>query len=42
MVRDATASDPDEEMHASLDVNILYYVNGISSTEEIVASVSAL
>jgi len=37
MVRDATASYSDEEMHASLDVNIPYYASAIVSTEEIVA-----
>ena len=42
MVRDATASFSDEEMHASLDVNIPYYASAIVSTEEIVASISAL
>ena len=40
MVRDATASYSDEEMHASLDVNIPNYASAIVST--IVASVSAL
>ncbi|PYN91976.1 MAG: hypothetical protein DMD91_33190 [Candidatus Rokuibacteriota bacterium] len=42
MVRDATASFSDEEMHASLDVNIPYYASAILSTDEIVTSVSAL
>ena len=42
MVRDATATYSDEEMHASLDVNIPYYASAIVSTEEIVASISAL
>lgn len=42
MVRDATASYSDDEMHASLDVNIPYYASAIVSTEEIVASLSAL
>jgi ureidoacrylate peracid hydrolase len=42
MVRDATASFSDEEMHASLDVNIPYYASAIVSTDEIVASISAL
>ncbi len=42
MVRDATASFTDEQMHASLDVNIPYYASTIVSTEEIVASISAL
>jgi len=42
MVRDATASYSDEEMHAALDVNIPYYASAIVGAEEIVASVSAL
>jgi ureidoacrylate peracid hydrolase len=42
MVRDATASYSNEEMHASLDVNIPYYASAIVSTDEIVTSVSAL
>ena len=42
MVRDATASFSEEEMRATLDVNIPYYASAIVSTEEIVASISAL
>jgi nicotinamidase-related amidase len=42
MVRDATASLSDEEMHAALDVNIPNYASAIVSTAEIVASMSAL
>jgi ureidoacrylate peracid hydrolase len=42
MVRDATASYSDEEMHASLDVNIPYYASAIVNTEEIVAAVGSL
>ena len=42
MVRDATASYSDAEMHATLDVNLPYYASAIVSTEEIVASISAL
>jgi ureidoacrylate peracid hydrolase len=42
MVRDATASYSDEEMHASLDVNIPYYASAIVNTEEIVASIGSL
>jgi ureidoacrylate peracid hydrolase len=42
MVRDATASYSDEEMHASLDVNIPYYASTIVNAEEIVASIGSL
>ena len=42
VVRDATADYSDEEMHAALDVNIQNYASAIVSTEEIVASISAL
>jgi len=42
MVRDATASRSDEEMHAALDINIPRYANAVVSTEEIVASIAAL
>jgi ureidoacrylate peracid hydrolase len=42
MVRDATASYSDEEMHASLDVNIPNYASAIVTTEELVASIAAL
>jgi ureidoacrylate peracid hydrolase len=42
VVRDATADYSDEEMHAALDINIPNYANDIVSTEEIVASISAL
>jgi ureidoacrylate peracid hydrolase len=42
MVRDATASYSDEEMHASLDVNIPYYASAIVNTEEIAAAVGSL
>jgi ureidoacrylate peracid hydrolase len=42
VVKDATADYSDEEMHAALDINIPNYANGIVSTEEIVASISAL
>jgi hypothetical protein len=38
----ALASFSNEEMHASLDVNIPYYARAIVSTDEIVASISAL
>ena len=42
VVRDATADYSDEEMHAALDINIPSYASAIVSTEEIVASISAL
>jgi ureidoacrylate peracid hydrolase len=42
VVRDATADYSDEEMHAALDINIPNYASAIVTTEEIVASVSAL
>jgi ureidoacrylate peracid hydrolase len=42
VVRDATADYSDEEMHAALDVNIPNYASAIVSTDEIVASISAL
>ena len=42
MVKDATASYSDEEMHAALDVNIPNYASVMVTTEEIVASISAL
>ena len=42
VVRDATADYSDETMHAALDVNLPNYASAIVSTEEIVASISAL
>ena len=42
MVRDATASRSQEEMHAALDINIPRYASAVVSTEEIVASIGAL
>jgi nicotinamidase-related amidase len=42
VVRDATASLSDEEMHAALDVNIPHYATSIVSTDQIVASILAL
>jgi len=42
MVRDATASYSDKEMHAALDVNIPNYASAIVGTDEIVASISSL
>jgi ureidoacrylate peracid hydrolase len=42
VVRDATASYSENEMHASLDVNIPHYASAIVPTKEIVASISGL
>ena len=42
MVKDATASYSDKEMHAALDINIPNYAGAIVATKEIVASISSL
>jgi len=42
MVKDATASYSDEEMHAALDVNIPNYASAMVTTNEIVDSISSL
>ena len=42
VVKDATASYSDVQMHAALDVNIPNYASAIVSTEEIVGSLSNL
>jgi ureidoacrylate peracid hydrolase len=42
VVKDATASYSDEEMHAALDVNIPNYASAIVTTVEIVDSISSL
>jgi ureidoacrylate peracid hydrolase len=42
MVKDATASYSEEEMHASLDINIPNYASAIVTTTEIVDSISSL
>ena len=42
MVKDATADYSDEEMRASLDVNIPHYASAIVTTTEIVDSISSL
>ena len=42
MVKDATASYSDAEMHAALEVNIPNYAGAIVTTEEIVASLACL
>jgi len=41
-VKDATASFSEEQMHAALDINMPNYASAIVSTQEIVASISAL
>ena len=40
VVRDATASYSDEEMHAALEINIPNYATAILSAEEIVDAIS--
>jgi ureidoacrylate peracid hydrolase len=40
VVKDATASYSDEEMHAALDVNLPNYANAIVTANEVVASLS--
>ena len=42
MVKDATASYSDEEMHAALDVNIPNYASAIVTTNEVVDAISSL
>src|SRR5262245_4732607 len=42
MVKDATASYSDEEMHAALDINIPNYASAIVTTNEVVDSISSL
>ena len=42
MVKDATASFSDEEMHAALDVNIPNYASAVVTTDEIVAAISLM
>jgi len=42
VVKDATASYSDDQMHAALDINIPNYANAIVRTAEIVALLSAL
>jgi ureidoacrylate peracid hydrolase len=42
VVKDATASYSDAEMHASLDINIPNYASAIVTTTEIVDSISSL
>ena len=42
VVKDAAADYSEKEMHAALDINLPNYAGAIVSTEEIVASISAL
>jgi ureidoacrylate peracid hydrolase len=42
MVKDATASYSDEEMHAALDINIPNYASAIVTTKEVVDSIASL
>jgi nicotinamidase-related amidase len=42
MVKDATASYSDEQMHAALEINIPNYASAVVRTEEIVRSLSSL
>jgi nicotinamidase-related amidase len=42
VVKDATASYSEEQMHAALDVNIPNYANAIVTTNEIVDAISSL
>jgi ureidoacrylate peracid hydrolase len=42
MVKDATASYSDNEMHAALEVNIPNYASAIVTTDEVVARISSL
>jgi ureidoacrylate peracid hydrolase len=42
VVKDATASYSDEEMHASLDINIPNYASAVVATTEILGSISSL
>jgi nicotinamidase-related amidase len=42
MVKDTTASYSNDELHASLDVNIPNYAGAIAATVEIVDSISSL
>ena len=42
MVKDATASYSDEQMHAALEINIPNYASAIVRTDDIVRSLSSL
>jgi ureidoacrylate peracid hydrolase len=41
VVKDATASYSDNEMHAALEVNIPNYASAILTTDEVVAKISS-
>jgi ureidoacrylate peracid hydrolase len=41
MVKDATASYSDKEMHAALEVNIPNYATAMLATEEVVDAISS-
>ena len=42
LVKDATASYSDEEMHAALDINIPNYAGAIVTTNQVVDAISSL
>jgi nicotinamidase-related amidase len=42
MVKDATASYSDEQMHAALEINIPNYASAVVRTDELVGSLSKL
>jgi len=42
VVKDATASYSDREMHAALEVNVPNYANGVVTTREVVLALSSL
>jgi ureidoacrylate peracid hydrolase len=42
VVKDATASYSDDEMHAALEVNIPNYATAVVSTDEVVEVISSL
>jgi ureidoacrylate peracid hydrolase len=42
MVRDATASYSEEEMHAALDINIPNYANAIVTAHEVVDAITSV
>jgi ureidoacrylate peracid hydrolase len=42
VVRDATASYSDEEMHAALDINIPNYASAMVTTTEVVDSLASV
>ena len=42
VVKDATASYSDKEMHAALEVNIPNYASAVVTTNEVVAAIGSL